>query len=168
MLPKPPQGFLGAPSFHPQQQRARTVEVKAKKTHLDEPTMTVSHTREAFPSLALVNTLTALLQAKDPQRYKHALSDGWRVDLIPPRYGRGLWLLDCNPTVGVPLTHTKDTRPRFKSAHSITKAHLTVCRSAGKVDGKHAPLVCEEQTSVTLVLVDEDPDHPGVFRFKVR
>lgn len=178
--PKPPPGagpqsFVGGPS--PERLAVRPVRVVEvapaveKRTHLKQPTMSVSITRRVVLSGELFNQLDRAIKAsarplakgepEDPRR--RGLCKGFRLDLIPPPR-QGIWLLDTRPTVGAPLTLSGSTRPQFRTAYHIGQAQMTVCRSTGQAGS----LVCKVVSTVTLELIGPHPAFPDVFQFKAR
>lgn len=89
------------------------------------------------------------------------LRDGQMLDLVPPAR-RGIWLLDTQARIGTPLSYCGGSRPQFRMAHHVGKEQMTVCRNGA------AGFVCEVRSTLILELQGEDPDRPGVYRFKAR
>ncbi|WP_400190696.1 hypothetical protein [Hymenobacter sp. B81] len=104
------------------------------------PTLSVSDTRRVLLSKELCTRL--------------GIKAGHRIDLIPPPRRGGIWHLDIRPRVGKPLTHTPSTRPTFFCAHHISRDVLH--------DGTQV------RKRIKLILVDETPDTPGLYRLQER
>lgn len=124
----------------------------AKRTHQDEPTITVHASRDVRLTAELVRRLN--------------LRAGQLIDLVPPnrRAGRNYWLLDTRPRVGgSPLTHTGDTRPKFTTTHHLSTRDMTVCVGIAK-----GQLHCRPVDSLTLEPNEGGPELPGVYRFTTR
>jgi hypothetical protein len=106
-------GHPAAPSMSPQAAPARLVQVAAKITHLDDPTLTVSISGHVVLSNELCRQLAVIMRRDGLGN----LGGGAPIELEPPRLrgreGQRLWYLDVRPTAYGCLTHTANTRPQF-------------------------------------------------------
>ncbi|MBC6988958.1 hypothetical protein [Hymenobacter sp. BT491] len=155
-----PNAFHGAPRsfFTPQPQPARVVEVPpAPVLPPSDATLSVSLTRRVYLTTALLLYLDAQLKLAGLPLVKH----GTTLDLLQPAKGRPYWVLDTQPNVGSPLTHTRHTRPVF-----TTNAHVSRQFLVGPGKNQHGAQKLDVRSTVKLSLLPDQPDAAkGQFRF---